>query len=692
MKKNLLFTAVIFALSVFSSNAQSTYAQWGLNSNGDDWDTLYNSGETSNFDFTGIPAGAYGNAKLIFYVDGGFDVPWNYAAILDLGTDDYLGSYDGNWSNPTCQVDSIIIDINTADILNYQSAGIWSVYVAPYSVDFICGANNDMARFKVRLVFEYCSFGHPVEFASFTNASTSTCATSSPLTLTGSPAGGTFSGTNVTGNTFNPMGLAPGSYELTYTATDGIGCVTSTSKFFSVGNAPMDISALVCEGGYAPAIEPLNKEFVFAYDLGLTNAIDTATAYVYGPVVNSPEVIYYAQNIAPKIFTLDNVTTNNALIIDHDNLTGDDRGGLAVTNNFVYVVGDDYTGRYDLNLQTTGTALPVRDGLFSDLQEMKIWSLYNTVSGEMPFDNDNSGLDYTVDAIIALDDDLNMTNEIVMLSTPIEMYNTNNGIFAGFGKVGLYNGDTEDFNIVDLNTGEVTFVNNLYLDLQGSENWSDWGTLSFDGTDYFANYVNYGTVQIESHNLTTDVTSEISSFSDFGQTASIIYHPGNGRLYFHTENSCEFGGDEETLGYIDADATEMNNPNPIFGCPAMIEYTFNSIDLGNDVTICGDQTPLILEAGFGYSSYTWNGVNNNWNIYPVSSTGTYTVEAIDAANCVVTDQIVVTVDQGCVANVDELASQSFNVYPVPNNGKFVIDFSIEMDVQSVVLVLSLIHI
>ncbi|MCX6274334.1 MAG: M4 family metallopeptidase, partial [Bacteroidetes bacterium] len=49
------------------------------------------------------------------------------------------------------------------------------------------------------------------------------CSNSSSITLIGSPSGGVFSGTGVTGNTFNPN-VGPGNYPVTYSYTDANGC------------------------------------------------------------------------------------------------------------------------------------------------------------------------------------------------------------------------------------------------------------------------------------------------------------------------------------------------------------------------------------------------------------------------------------------------------------------------------------
>lgn len=65
----------------------------------------------------------------------------------------------------------------------------------------------------------------------------SQCAKGSLLTLSGSPAGGTFSGTGVTGNTFDPAAGA-GTYTITYTYTNANGCTNSNSTNILVNAAP----------------------------------------------------------------------------------------------------------------------------------------------------------------------------------------------------------------------------------------------------------------------------------------------------------------------------------------------------------------------------------------------------------------------------------------------------------------------
>ena len=58
------------------------------------------------------------------------------------------------------------------------------------------------------------------------------CSYEAAISLTGSPAGGTFSGTGVSGSSFDPAIAGAGTHTITYSYTDGNGCIGTTS--FSV--------------------------------------------------------------------------------------------------------------------------------------------------------------------------------------------------------------------------------------------------------------------------------------------------------------------------------------------------------------------------------------------------------------------------------------------------------------------------
>ena len=72
------------------------------------------------------------------------------------------------------------------------------------------------------------------------------CSNASSITLVGSPSGGVFSGTGVTGNTFNPN-VGPGNYPVTYSYTDANGCSGQNSTTIVV-NAPPSVTASSVSG------------------------------------------------------------------------------------------------------------------------------------------------------------------------------------------------------------------------------------------------------------------------------------------------------------------------------------------------------------------------------------------------------------------------------------------------------------
>lgn len=71
------------------------------------------------------------------------------------------------------------------------------------------------------------------------------CASSSPVTLSGSPAGGTWSGTGVSGSQFTAS--IPGANELIYTYTDANGCSSADTTSITVNANPV-----VEAGAYGP--------------------------------------------------------------------------------------------------------------------------------------------------------------------------------------------------------------------------------------------------------------------------------------------------------------------------------------------------------------------------------------------------------------------------------------------------------
>ena len=60
------------------------------------------------------------------------------------------------------------------------------------------------------------------------------CVNTNSVTLNGSPSGGTYTGTGVSGNVFNPATAGAGTHTLMYVYTDGNGCSNNDTTIVQV--------------------------------------------------------------------------------------------------------------------------------------------------------------------------------------------------------------------------------------------------------------------------------------------------------------------------------------------------------------------------------------------------------------------------------------------------------------------------
>lgn len=76
---------------------------------------------------------------------------------------------------------------------------------------------------------------------SFTGLSAAYCEDAVPAPLTGSPAGGTFSGPGIVGNSFSSVVAGVGTHTIVYTYTDGNGCTNTASTDVTVNPLPVPV-------------------------------------------------------------------------------------------------------------------------------------------------------------------------------------------------------------------------------------------------------------------------------------------------------------------------------------------------------------------------------------------------------------------------------------------------------------------
>ncbi len=141
---------------------------------------------------------------------------------------------------------------------------------------------------------------NPLPVVSFTGLQQIHCADQPPVTLTGSPAGGTFSGPGMSGNIFNPaLAGVGGPYSITYSYTHPVtGCLKSISKNVNViATSPLSFTGLATEYCIINAAVTLTGSDPFGGFAG-----PGITGNVFNPAlagVGGPYTITYSTGVDP---------------------------------------------------------------------------------------------------------------------------------------------------------------------------------------------------------------------------------------------------------------------------------------------------------------------------------------------------------------------------------------------------------
>jgi hypothetical protein len=243
-------------------------------------------------------------------------------------------------------------------------------------------------------------------------------------------------------------------------------------------------------------------------------------------------------------FQILSLAATGAAVVDHNSLTGDDCGGIAVSGNRVFVTGDDATAGYAPDL-TGGVGLGRRVfGLCSDVGSGMVFSLANN-----GVEVSSSG--GTVNQLIALDPVTGaLTANVIALSAPVTLA-SGSGVFSGNGRILLHNGSSV-YDIL-IPSGQVTDLGAMARPAwYSSETWSIWGVAeSFGGRLYLA-YRKSSAAEIVRTRVPDGLTETIATFTNLSDLASWTVSPATGRWYFHHESGSQFGGSSETLGYAEA--------------------------------------------------------------------------------------------------------------------------------------------
>lgn len=308
-----------------------------------------------------------------------------------------------------------------------------------------------------------------------------------------------------------------------------------------------------------------------AYTVLVTNA--------YGSALSAAATLTVIEAPPAADFRILSLTANNSAVIDHNALTGDDRGGIAISQSQVLYSGDNSTARFAVANLSGGVALgQIFDALVSDLRTGTMYSLASA-TGPLP----SSGS--TITRLLEHDSVTGLLNgQSIPLSTTITAISSGNsvGLFAGYGYVMIHNG-SRVYHIA-LPSGAVTDLGAMAVPAHTStESWAYWGVSEKFGGNYYITYVQ-NSQTITRMAVPSGVTNTVGTFSNLGDMACFTVSPTLGRWYFHYEGSAQFGGTSETLGYADAtflingstNGPANTNPPAILVQPAPITVTAGS--------------------------------------------------------------------------------------------------------------------
>lgn len=240
------------------------------------------------------------------------------------------------------------------------------------------------------------------------------------------------------------------------------------------------------------------------------------------------------------------LTAQDCSIIDHEQITGDDRGGIGLAGEHLFYTGDRSTGRFSLDLSESSTLHVRLDGLISDLATGKLYSL---VDGNFLF----LGFGGIATSLLEIDPETGLpTGDPIPLSQPIDLINEitdDVGIFSGRLRGVLHTGDRAF--VVRFATGEVEEINPAppLTNHAFCENWAYWGIAEFFEGEIFVSYPDNPGRRIRRTGLLSGETTTLAFFDDISDMCSFIISYEKERWYFHYESSGQFGGAEETVGF-----------------------------------------------------------------------------------------------------------------------------------------------
>lgn len=236
--------------------------------------------------------------------------------------------------------------------------------------------------------------------------------------------------------------------------------------------------------------------------------------------------------------------------LDHNDLTGDDRGPLAVSANRVFVTGDGpsfnaATVRFNADdVRMGGAALPAAyDLMASDITAGTAYVLLNAM-GQAPISTFSGQM---ITQLAPLNDDGTLGTARITLTPPLALGSTV-GLFSGPSRIVVHNG-TRWFQI-RLPSGAVEPVGPTTAAVPSSRGFCEssyWGGVAefFDSQLHVAFVTN--TTTISRYRISDAMITPVASFMSLSDTCTFGVARARNRWYFHHEGTSQFAAGAENL-------------------------------------------------------------------------------------------------------------------------------------------------
>lgn len=436
------------------------------------------------------------------------------------------------------------------------------------------------------------------------------CSNNGLYTFTeGFPSGGTYSGTAVTSGTFDPASAGAGTYMITYTYTDGNGCISNDQQNIVVYDSPVVT--------FSPVSDLCQNDPVYTLTEGspaggvYSGSGVTGNNFDPGAVTPGLQSINYTytdgngcsdnsiQNI--DVLPTPTVTASSDISICEGDSTIVSVTGSAVNYNWDNGLGSGLSHTVNPTITTTYIVTGTGSNGCSEVDQILV------SVNSLPVVNFSAVGDMCIDA----------PNYTLVEGTP------GGGIYSGPGvSAGMFMPSA-------VGAGSFTIYYDYTESSTGCSNVDSTDILVYGSPTVVANASDIDLCDGESVVLTG---SGANSYSwDNGVNDGVSFSPAIGMVTY-TVTGTDLNGCQGT-DQIDVTV-----------------YAIPTVDAGIDQTVC--QGDAVILSGSGASSYVWNnGISDGMSFNPSVGSDYYIVTGTDANGCQNTDSVLVTTNPNPVLTV-----------------------------------------